>query len=431
MSCARILTIIVAVAILSGCAASTPATPPPDSTAVAEATTTPFPTEAPTDTPSPTASPTASPTPTRTPVPTDTATATSTPLPSPTPRPTATPIIQSSSAITDTSVACQPFVDCIPTPAPPSLALENTENILLLGSDLRAGEGQWRTDTMLLVAIDWDNNRIGVLSFPRDYWLYVPGHPEGRIYDRINRPDFMGDYYKYPGGGFALLQEVFSYNFGIRLDRFARLHRQGFVDIVNTLGGVDVEMDCELWDYAPQPDSTGISDVLHLSTGPNHLDGETALKFATYRYGSNDYDRARRQQVLLLALRDQSVRAGTITQVPRLWGIFQDYFKTNLGLVDLLRLATLIGDINVDSVSARVISSPELEPLHLASGAAVVSSRGSAVHDAIESVFGSPSIFRQAHRDTGCLPTPNWAFRFATATPPPPTEPAPADTPVP
>ena len=126
---------------------------------------------------------------------------------------------------------------CVPTPAPPSVALADTENILLLGSDLRAGDRLWHTDTMILVAIDHQNNQVGVLSFPRDYWLYIPGYyrTDGSQFDRINVVDYVGErVMKAPGGRFGMLQDVFEYNFGIRLDRFIRLHRQGFVDIVDS-----------------------------------------------------------------------------------------------------------------------------------------------------------------------------------------------------
>ena len=80
------------------------------------------------------------------------------------------------------------------------------------------------------------------------------------------------------------------------------------------------------------PDGESIGDVLHLPAGANHLDGETALKYATYRYGSTDWDRARRQQTFLLAARSgSSGGVGTLFQVPALWPSFKDYFSTESG----------------------------------------------------------------------------------------------------
>ena len=316
------------------------------------------------------------------------------------------------------------YFTCVPTPAPPSVALAGTENILLLGSDLRAGDRLWHTDTMILVAIDHQNNQVGVLSFPRDYWLYIPGYyrTDGSQFDRINVVDYVGErVMKVPDGGFGLLKQVFQYDFGIRLDRFIRLHRQGFVDIVDKLGGIDINLDCELWDFAPTPDGESIGDVLHLPAGPNHLDGETALKYATYRYGSTDWDRARRQQTFLLAAREQFVRVGTLFQVPALWPSFKDYFSTNLGLGDIIGLARLAADLDMQAVHAHVIGAKDVERVNPDNPAYIVTSKGDAVFQEIENAFSAPSIVQEAQRPGQCPPKPGWAETYLTPAPPTPT----------
>ncbi|NOX62457.1 MAG: LCP family protein [Chloroflexi bacterium] len=415
----------------TACAAPV-ATPTPDAAAAAPTSAaTRSPSATPTERPSPTATPTPAPTSTptstlastKTPAISSTATSTATPTltttPTNTPHPTATSIPTEETApsesltntidagaATDNPPGCTPYVDCIPTPAPPSQTLANTQNILLLGSDLRPGRGDWRTDTMLLVVVDRENNRVGIISFPRDYWAYVPEVG----YRRINQLDFIGDYFGAEGGGFGLLQRTFAYNFGIRLDKYARLHRQGFVEIIDALGGVDVTLPCEFWDYAPLPDGAGIGDILHLPAGPNHLDGETSLKFVTYRYGSSDYSRARRQQIFLSAAREQFVRAGVLSQIPKLWGIFKDYFSTNLSLMDLVGLAQMASGINMQDVHALVLDSQYTKRLYLPSGAYLVTSDGDKVHRAIESLFEAPPIPRPAQEpQQECPPPPSWA----------------------
>lgn len=431
---------------LAACQRATPAIPQATPVAMASpltptATSTPLPSA----TPTPSLTPTATVTPTATATPTPTITPTATPLPPALPTPTFTAdFSQGGAPATDAegtpTETCTPFVTCIPEPAPPSQALAATENILLLGSDLRSGDKTWRTDTMLLVAVDHANNRVGVLSFPRDYWLYIPGYTSdtGSHFQRINQVDYIGEHIvKHPQGGFGLLQETFQYNFGIRLDRFARLHRQGFVDIVDTLGGIDIELPCELWELSPTegvPGGFPIGNetfwVLYLPAGLNHLDGETALKFTTYRYNSADWDRARRQQAFLAAAREQFIRAGTLTQIPRLWGIFKDYFKTNLGLRDLIRLGALARDLDVSAIHARVIDWQALQPVELSSGAAVVTSKGNSVFQVIEGLFAAPSIAAQAQPPTGCPPRPRWGDAYlaglqAGATPETQATPAP------
>ncbi len=270
---------------------------------------------------------------------------------------------------------------------------------------------------MLLLAIDHENNRVGVLSFPRDYWLHIPGYTSewGASYDRINQVDFIGErLIKHPEGGFGLLKEVFMQDFGIRLDRYARLHRQGLVEIVDALGGVDVNLDCDLWELSPTEGKPGFVVagepfyVLHLPAGPNHLDGETALEFTTYRYNSTDWDRARRQQAFLMAVRQQFIRPDTLTQIPKLWLIFKDYFKTNLGLRDLIGLATLAANMDMQSIHAKVIDGSALQPVELKSKAAVSTSKGNSVHQVIEGLFDAPSITTQTKPSQGCF-RPKWA----------------------
>ena len=305
-------------------------------------------------------------------------------------------------------------MQCGPTPVPTAAALVNTENIILLGSDLRPLEdATWRTDTVLLVAIDWEKPAVGVLSFPRDLLMDVPG---GYGRKRINQVDWYGDYYKYPDGGFGLLRDAFQKNLGIRLDHYARLHRSGFVDIVDTLGGVDVNLECELWELSPKPPREDEFFVLHMPAGPARLDGENALKFATYRYLTADWDRARRQQVLLLAMRDQFVRPSSIPEIPRLWGIIKDNFSTDMGLKDIIRFATLAARMDTSDVHARVIGHKDTVVAPSKSGAYWLVSNGDAVYRAINELFEAPSIKAQGKPPSGCPPTPTWATLGAPPT---------------
>ena len=375
-----------------------------------------------TEVPSPTVAPTATPRPTATPQPTATATrrptATSTPRPTATSTPPPTPTFTAVNESGGTKAkGCTPFVDCVPTPAPASVVLENTENILLMGSDLRAGDRGWNNDTLLLVAIDHENNRVGMLSFPRDLWVYLPGWG----YDRINRPDVIGEYLikpKHQEGGFGLVRDAFQYNFGIRVDHIARLHRQGFVDIVDALGGVDVELECDVWNLSTSSGHPGFRIgsetyyVLYLPSGKAHLDGETALEFVTYRLIGSDYDRARRQHQFLHAFRQQFVRPDTLTEFPKLWISFKQYFKTDLGIIDLLGLAKLAAGLDIQSIHSRVIDGTALEKVILPNSRAdVTTSKGNSVFQIIEGLFDAPPITSQSKPVQGCF-RPEWADAY-------------------
>ena len=101
-------------------------------------------------------------------------------------------------------------------------------NILLLGSDQRRGSGGFRTDVVLLVTINPADNSINITSFPRDLYVNIPGYSQNRINTAHAR------------GGFETMANTFEYNFGVRPDYYALINFWSFVDVVNSLGGIDV-----------------------------------------------------------------------------------------------------------------------------------------------------------------------------------------------
>ena len=354
-----------------------------------------------------------------TPTPTDTITPTPTGTPSetPAPPPTATP---ESVAAADSptpgpaATACSSDEDCHPTAVPPIAALENTENILLLGTDRRQNDHSWRTDTVMLAAIDWENQRVGVLSFPRDLLIQYPWDEQRRI----NEVDFRGErIIDYPEGGFGLLKDVFLQNFGIRIDKAVRLHRSGFIELVDAVGGVDVIADCDLWELSPKPPGQEGYFVLHVPTGTHHFDGEDALKYATYRYATGDWDRRRRQQVVILALRDRALNLNLIPQIPHFIDILGRNFQTDINVLDLARYATFGLQLDMNNVRSRVLGRNETVKLDHPSGAYYLVSDGDKLFEAIGNIFDAAPIQEQVERPQGCPPAPGWAKDYMTPTP--------------
>ena len=351
---------------------------------------------------------TATPTHTLTPTPTETATAT------PTPPPTAPPIPEDPLTSTPTGIPCSSDAGCDPTPVPPVAVLENTENILLLGTDRRENDHSWRTDTIMLAAIDWENQRVGVLSFPRDYLIEYPWGEQRRI----NEVDFRGErILDYPGGGFGLLKDVFQQNLGIRVDKAVRLHRSGFVELVDAVGGVDVTADCDLWELSPKPPGQEGYFVLHVPTGVHHFNGEDALKYATYRYATGDWDRRRRQQVMILALRDRALNLNLIPQIPHFLNILGRNFQSDINVIDLARYATFGLQLDMNNVRSKVLGRHETVKINHPSGAYYLGSDGDKLFEAIRNIFDSPPIQEQVERPQGCPPAPGWAYDYMTPTP--------------
>jgi LCP family protein required for cell wall assembly len=227
----------------------------------------------------------------------------------------------------------------------------DTVTILLLGSDRREGQTYWRTDTLILVAVDTRGHTAGLLSIPRDLWVYIPG----RGNERINTAELWGELGKYPGGGPALIKKTIEYNLGLPVHYYARVDLQGFVKIIDTLGGVTVDVDCPLSDRFPDPDSpTGFTD-LDLVPGIYHLDGKMALYYSRSRLSTSDFDRSQRQQKVIRGIWEQGLRLDILSKIPELWQTLGDTFQTDLNLEQVLTLAYLGNQMEPQNIHGHFI----------------------------------------------------------------------------
>lgn len=213
--------------------------------------------------------------------------------------------------------------------------LQGTENILILGQDQRPGWESWRTDSIMVVVIDYDRDQVGILSVPRDLWVDIPGYGQ----QRINAVDYIGEKMKVEGGGPALAQRVISDTLGIPTQHYVRIHMSGLVKLVDALGGVNVQLDCPLYERAPDDRQPDGYDNFVLPSGETLLTGDQARKFATYRYVTTDFGRTRRQQQIIWALRNRALEINLLPRIPGLWSAMSDLYTTDLDLTDFIRLA--------------------------------------------------------------------------------------------
>ncbi|HEX6035483.1 MAG TPA: LCP family protein, partial [Anaerolineales bacterium] len=121
---------------------------------------------------------------------------------------------------------------------------QETVNFLLIGSDRRSGTS-FRTDTMVIAILRPHEGQVSLISIPRDLWVSIPGWEN----QRINTAYQHGISVDYPGGGPGLLKDTIQYNLGIRIDHTAMVDFDGFRQIVDTLGGVDVPVSCAYTDW--------------------------------------------------------------------------------------------------------------------------------------------------------------------------------------
>ena len=227
-------------------------------------------------------------------------------------------------------------------------------NILLLGVDRRPSEDNspTRTDTMLIVTIDPYSKTAAMLSIPRDLWVSIPFSDSDIRYNRINTAYFYGDLYQYPGGGPALAEATVEYNFpGVNIHYYAVLDFEGFEEIVDTLGGITVYLDTPLIDHEyPTLDYEVMS--IYIPAGEQHLDGEEALWYARSRYQGGDIPRMKRQQQILLAMRERILQLNILPKLPQLAAQFADTVKTDLSLTELKKLTDLARNIKAENIIA-------------------------------------------------------------------------------
>lgn len=285
---------------------------------------------------------------TTTPTVTQLSSPTTTPPPSFTPSPSFTP------APTLTSLTFAPFdpnlptpATAIPTPAPLLAKANEITNIVLLGNDVSAREGG-RTDSIIIVSINRELKTATMLSLPRDLYVYVPGWTMARI--NLALPHGHGS--NYPGGGGALIKDTILYNFGIEIDYYARIGFDGFQQVVDALGGVEVVVNCQLGDWrlkSPELDQTIEEnwEMYTLEPGVYDMDGDLALWYARSRRTTNDFERGRRQQQLLRAIFRRALAIDVIPQIPALWDTYREVVETDLTLPVILQLAAVapgVGD---------------------------------------------------------------------------------------
>lgn len=227
-------------------------------------------------------------------------------------------------------------------------------NIVLLGIDSElTGDNIDRTDTMIIVSINRTTNTVSMLSLPRDLYVYIPGW----TMQRLNLAYTHGEQVGWTGGGFGLLRQTIFYNFGINVHYYINVKLSGFKEIINTLGGVNLTVDCAIQDQEligakPPAQATGPDDEGYyiLPIGAYTLDGDGALWYARSRHTSIEFDRGRRQQQLLRAIWRAGRSNGQITQLPQLWSQLTQVVETDLKFEDMLGLLPYALNIDPDQI---------------------------------------------------------------------------------
>ena len=228
--------------------------------------------------------------------------------------------------------------------------------MLLMGIDRRPGDTSLAhlADTMMVVSIDPDTDRIGILSIPRDLYVRIPGYGSMQ---RINTAMLLGEMRRDVTGPELAMQAV-QYNLGMRIHEYLVVDFQAFIGLVDTIDGITVTIDYTI-DDPNYPDMTYGYDPFYLPAGTHHLDGYDALRFARTRHGASDIDRAERQQQTIYAIRDRVLSTDSLPQLifraPSLLDTFEDNIYTKLSLAEMIELAWYVKDVPTDNIHTGVI----------------------------------------------------------------------------
>jgi len=201
---------------------------------------------------------------------------------------------------------------------------DNVVNILLIGQDARPGEGRSRSDSMILVTFNKEKKTITMTSFLRDLYVQIPGYQD----NKLNAT--------YAFGGMPLLNSTLEQNFGVRVDGNVEVNFAYFAQVINALGGVNLELRADEANYINGGTGRNV-----LSAGMMHLDGDQALVYSRIRSLDRDADfsRTNRQRKVINALIEKFRNTDLIT----LLGIMDDLLPmitTDMSNKDMIKLAT-------------------------------------------------------------------------------------------
>ncbi len=237
-------------------------------------------------------------------------------------------------ASTETASATEVAPNATPAEQLPTWDGTSRVNILLLGSDTRGTGEVARSDTMILVTINPETKQVSMLSIPRDLFVTIPNYGK----DRINAAYAYGSTSDLTGPGLAAA--TVEYNFGVTIDYFAEVDTTGLARIIDTLGGVTLDVPTPIKDDEYPGSGNNYLRVL-FHTGLQHMNGVEAVQYARTRHDDNDFARGDRQQQLLRALREQGVGLDLLPKATQLLNQLADTFRTDLSPSQVLALAKL------------------------------------------------------------------------------------------
>jgi LCP family protein required for cell wall assembly len=226
--------------------------------------------------------------------------------------------------------------------------------IMVVGLDARPSQegGPARTDSILLVRVDADRNRAGILSIPRDAMMQIPDTDGSFFDDRVNTAYVYNWSAEDSGAAARALASTIEHNLGIKVDYHVTFDQRGAARIIDSAGGVTVNVRTAFGQDNYSDDDVHVVPQF-FPEGRQHLNGYQAVAYGRIREGSSDFDRILRQQQVAEGLVEQLSSLLSVRKLPGVWNAYSDSVDSDLGMRQSAGLFVLLKRIGTDRLITR------------------------------------------------------------------------------
>lgn len=311
------------------------------------------------------------------------------------------------------------------TPAPTLPPWNGTDklNILLIGSDQRENAAAFNTDTLIVMSIDPESKQVAMFQVPRDtvdvpvppnarrFWGSIYGAKVNSWYnENRNRPNL------WPGKtgsarGFNSLKALLGQLYGLDIQYYVEVNFQGFRKVVDTLGGVDINVQIPILDNT-YPAGVGFARRVYIPAGPQQMSGADALIYARSRHNSQggDFDRGRRQQRVILSMREELSPQAILANLNSLVGTIKGSVRTDIPASQYAKLLGLADRIDTKNIRSYVFAPPYYASLGVRNGQDIVAPNISRIRAAVRDAFNADPALEALRERLGAEEAQAWVY---------------------
>jgi LCP family protein required for cell wall assembly len=276
---------------------------------------------------------------------------------------------------------------------PGTSVFTRTRNLLVIGADRKPwGAGGGLADTIMLVAMDRENGHAGILSIPRDFYVDFGNGDFGRINTAFSAAG------RYGMSRNDFLKRIVGNLLGIRIHNVVIVDLTVLERAIDIVDGVDVIVPCPIVDNFIDPRTETGRRVLEVPAGTVHMDGVTAQMYARSRHGRSDWDRARRQQAIILALRRRVTSGSGVRLLPQLLDEVSSHVQSDMTRSEMLDIASFGASISPNQLHGIVLASAASQAYRTPTGQSVLIPDQRAIVEQSRGLFQAASPGAQPDR---------------------------------